>query len=78
MYKSPENPTWKNTLNHEAYPAYLSDILAAAASIGYTYASWADGDVYTYERDRFNNLIVVPTAFTIGDVNANTQHLLSL
>jgi hypothetical protein len=62
-------PTWKNTLYYDnGIWLFLSDFVAAACSVGYPFALWHDGKVYTYTRDKYNFLVVEPTEFTEADV----------
>lgn len=73
-----EKPTWLNTLNHDVPGAFgiVHDFVTTAASIGYLYTTFTNGEVFTYSRDNLGLLTVEPTEFTIEDVNANTIKVL--
>ena len=67
-----QTPSWKNTLNFDNAPwGALSDLLNAAASVGYPYALWDDGNIYTYSFNTHNLLVVEPTEFTSKDLEKN-------
>lgn len=47
-----ETPTWRNTLNSEL-DTYnnMQDVAINAASVGYPYFTWLDGEVYRVVKE---------------------------
>lgn len=64
-----EPVSWKNTLNYEfGYYKDVFEVVNTAAGLGYPFAAWTDGTVYTYSRDSKGVLIVEPTEYKVEDL----------